>query len=210
MVQLRVCLCIFSGLVFLSALVVSLGIFAGMFSSGVADALTFDDHVEKAIEMRMSLSSSLYQTTIVVVASIWGIAILKKKETVGLLESPIEMLMFWFANVTLLVGIISHFVFSFEMSQIILYSGKWQNSVPDIAQWDVMNAFIAQVVGVFGGLVLVGLTFTSGRWLRAPSATPDDHSTDENGPDETPQEPMTEVSAEEPADAEVSDDEVHQ
>jgi hypothetical protein len=131
--------------------------------------LEFSDKVKFAIDARLDLSTRLFQSSLVLLATIWGLVIAKKDEAAILLRDKPELIMLCLATAVLASACYSHVVFVWEMSTVAKSSETaFAGKIPDINNREVAYSFVSQCWTTFGGATIAALTIVSAKILKEP------------------------------------------
>lgn len=129
------------------------------------EAYEWNDATKEAFQIRLSVSSSLFQTALVLIAAIWGTVLVKKTEASIVLKEWQEILMLLVGTFTLVSSGIAYIVFTRQMSVLAMGAAE-TGQIPDLTHRNIAFAFLSQCIALLGGATIVALTVISAMWLK--------------------------------------------
>jgi hypothetical protein len=128
-------------------------------------AFPWAEPTQTAFEARIGVSSGLFQTSILLIAGIWGLVVIKKEEAGIVLQDAQERVMLCMATVSLVSSCVSHVVFVHVMSAYAMVAADTK-VVPDLTHRELAYGLVAQCITVLGGAAIGALTVASAKWIR--------------------------------------------
>lgn len=145
---------------------IAFGMLSGLAADQQARPLEVTVNTMLASETLAGLSERLFQATILLLASMWGLAILARGETSVVLDEAPELGMFVTANIMLLLGVYSHWTFVWEISATLTSPPYGVTDIPSFMEFDVCYGLYAQLLSLVGGASSAALCVVSGKfWI---------------------------------------------
>jgi len=132
-------------------------------------AVTLTEEVQSAIQSRIELSKTLFQSGLLLLAAIWGLVLAKPNEARIVLHDAPEVVMLGLATLVLASAYYAHVAFVLNTTSIVMSAPQSGGKIPDLDHPDVSSALISQGFSVLGGAVIAALTIVSARWLKGES-----------------------------------------
>jgi hypothetical protein len=130
----------------------------------------YNDLTDGGIQAKLTLSTNVFQITLLISAALAGLMIARDEEAGFVLGSKPELIMFVLASLLLLMSFVSHAFFLTEISYLYFLAGKLFDaahpSMPDVADSNVNFLLNYQLVYLLVGLLLTFFTFFSAHVLK--------------------------------------------
>lgn len=128
----------------------------------------YNDMTDGSIQAKLTLSTNLFQITLLITAAVAGLLIAKDGEAGFILASPPELLMFLCTSLLLMMSFVSHGLYLNEISYLYALAGEHPElgRIPDVSDGNISFLFSYQLLyfAVGSGLALV--TFFSAHQLK--------------------------------------------
>lgn len=125
----------------------------------------FNDVTKYSLDIALEQSKAEFAYVIVLIGILWGLLLLTKEAPTIQLHDVPELLLFIFANLTIVVNAICHMLYLSFMSDIASAGGKTSTAhklvIPDFRHADVTNIAVSQRLTLLCVLALVALTVIS-------------------------------------------------
>lgn len=127
-------------------------------------AIELTEDVRKAIDYRIDLSKTLFQTTLVLLGGIWSLVLAKKADSNVVFHDGLAMGTFLCANLVLLSSGVSHIDFVMDMSSLLVRASTLGKIAPDIDSAFVLASLISQFLRVFFALAVSACALFGAQW----------------------------------------------
>jgi hypothetical protein len=165
MVKIRYCLALLCFLVFLGCL--GAFFFYQWFSwkpQIVFSNIKINDLIKAGLQLKIDKSRSEFQLGLLLIGALWAFLIIGKKDEANhpLSDRP-EQIMFFSANLLLLISCLFHVGYLEDIIYIYYVAGGLTDatSIPDVFSTMINNPYNFQYWSMLGGLVVTALTFFS-------------------------------------------------
>lgn len=138
----------------------------GSWSATPVPMVRVTDSVRLAMEKRIELSTSFFQTGLLVLAATWGLTFADKGHVYSILDDWPEQCMMWLGTAVMLSSFLSYFAYLWSVTSALATSPNLKNHVLDIDHFASSYPLLAQIVTLAGGAVIAACTISSGRWLK--------------------------------------------
>ena len=128
----------------------------------------YNDMTDGGIQARLTLSTNLFQITLLITAAVAGLLIAKDGEAGFVLASAPELLMFLCTSLLLLMSFVSHALYLNEISYVYALAGEHPElgRIPDVADGNISFLFSYQLLYFVAGSALALVTFFSAHQLK--------------------------------------------
>ncbi|HEX8149018.1 MAG TPA: hypothetical protein VF591_17680 [Pyrinomonadaceae bacterium] len=128
----------------------------------------YNDLTDGSIQARLTLSTNLFQVTLLVTAAVAGLLIAKDGEAGFVLSAAPEFIMFFCTGLLLLMSFVSHGLYLNEISYLYALAGEHPElgRIPDVADEDISFLFSYQLLYFISGGALALITFFSAHKLK--------------------------------------------
>lgn len=128
-------------------------------------AYEFSEALKEAFTARLTLSTTLFQTAVALVAATWALVLVKKDDSDVRLDRLQERALLILSTLCLIFSCMSHTMFVHDMSRHAVVSGPLK-VLPDITHRLVAHGLISQCYGLVSGAAIAALAVVSSAWLR--------------------------------------------
>lgn len=127
-------------------------------------AIKMTDEIKKAIDYRVDLSKTLFQTTLVVLGGIWSLVLAKKDDANVVFHDNLSMGTFFCANLVLFFAGVSHIDFVMDMSSLLATASTLGGVAPNIDSTFVSASLVSQFLRVFCALAVSAFALFGAQW----------------------------------------------
>lgn len=131
----------------------------------------FNEALKESVQIRLGISSNLFQLAVLITGALWGVVIAKEDESGIVLSDRQEMIMFSCASLLLLTSLLSYIIYSSRVAYI--YELADQTSQPgspimigDFFNPVINNFFGYQIVNLVFGIAIALVTMISSHKLK--------------------------------------------
>lgn len=122
------------------------------------------EDVRKAIDYRVELSKTLFNTTLIVLGGLWSIVLAKKDEASIVFHDGIAIAILCCANVLLFSAGWDHINYVMEMSSILAAVPVNSGKVPDIDAQYVLASLLSQLFRIFAAIIVSAFALLTAKW----------------------------------------------
>jgi hypothetical protein len=128
----------------------------------------YNDMTDGGIQAKLTLSTNLFQVTLLITAAVAGLLIAKDGEAGFVLASPPELVMFLCTSLLLLMSFISHALYLNEISYLYALAGEHPElgHIADASDDNISFLLSYQLLYLVSGSVLALITFFSAHQLK--------------------------------------------
>lgn len=132
----------------------------------------FREVLKESVQIRLGISSNLFQLAVLITGALWGLMIAKRDESGLVFADRQEIIMFFCASLLLLTSLLSSVIYTYRVAY--LYELADQINPPDASPLmvgDFFNPvidhfFTYQIMNLVAGLVVATVTFISAHKLK--------------------------------------------
>ncbi|HWS85425.1 MAG TPA: hypothetical protein VN282_00410 [Pyrinomonadaceae bacterium] len=128
----------------------------------------YNDLTDGGIQARLTLSTNLFQVTLLITAAVAGLLIAKDGEAGFVLTGAPELIMFLCTGLLLLLSFVSHALYLNEISYLYALAGEHPElgRIPDVSNENINFLFNYQLLYFVAGAALALMTFFSAHQLK--------------------------------------------
>ena len=130
--------------------------------------LKLNDLIKAGIQLKVEQSRSEFQLALLVMGGLWALMIAKKDEASIVLSDSPELILFFSANLLLLMSCAFHILYIEDIAYIYSLAGGivGGSSVPDVFGSEINNPYRFQLWSLLGGILVTALTLLSAHKLK--------------------------------------------
>lgn len=131
----------------------------------------FNEALKESVQIRLGISSNLFQLTALITGALWGVVIAKEDESGIVFADRPEIIMFFCASLLLLTSLLSYIIYSYRISYIYELADQTNEPGTAIMIGDffnpiINNFFTYQIMNLITGLLTALATLISAHKLK--------------------------------------------
>ncbi len=130
-----------------------------------AEAVAYTDQVKMVVDNYFETGRSLVQAALTFIAAGWALVAIQKEHSFFVLRNNTIKLMFICATYCAVLSCYAYLLFVSDVTYYLQLVDK-SKSIPDVLNSDFTRYFYAQVYGITGSAVCMGLTVIGATWLQ--------------------------------------------
>lgn len=139
-------------------------------SDGV-DLKPFNEALKESVQIRLGISSNLFQLAVLITGALWGVVIAKEDESGIVFADRQEIVMFSSASILLLTSIFSYIIYSYRVAYIYEITGVTSQPGQPLMIGDFFNPIIGdffsyQIMNLASGILIAVITLISAYKLK--------------------------------------------
>jgi hypothetical protein len=131
----------------------------------------YNEALKESIQIRLDISSNLFQLAALITGALWGVVIAKEDEAGIVFANRPEIIMFVSASLLLLTSLLSYIIYSYRVAYIYELAHQTNQSGTPIVIGDffnpIINSFFSyQIMNLVAGLSIALATLISAHKLK--------------------------------------------
>jgi hypothetical protein len=131
----------------------------------------FNEALKESVQIRLGISSNLFQLAVLITGALWGVVIAKEDESGIVFADRQEIIMFSSASILLLTSLLSYIIYSYRVAYIYEITGLTSQPGEPLMIGDFFNPIIGnffayQITNLVFGLLIAVVTLISAYKLK--------------------------------------------